>query len=117
MRALSVQLDVIFCEGLEERFDRHRHLAGLTQQWALKNGFALASECGYRSPTVTNVANTRNVDIGALNRYLADHDMQISNGYGKFKNKAFRIAHMGEVTESDMRRLFAALEFYLVCQN
>jgi aspartate aminotransferase-like enzyme len=39
--------------------------------------------------------------------------MEISDGYGSYKGKAFRIAHMGETTEADMQRLFAALEEYL----
>ena len=36
--------------------------------------------------------------------------MEISNGYGVYKDKAFRIAHMGETTDADMGRLFAAIE-------
>ncbi len=39
--------------------------------------------------------------------------MEISNGYGIYKDKAFRIAHMGEVNAADLDRLFAAVERYL----
>jgi aspartate aminotransferase-like enzyme len=39
--------------------------------------------------------------------------MEISNGYGIYKDKAFRIAHMGEVNDADMSRLFAAMEAWL----
>jgi aspartate aminotransferase-like enzyme len=113
MRALSVQLDNIFAEGLPARFARHQHLAQLTQQWALDHGFELAAEEGYRSPTVTNVANNLNINVGALNRHLAQVDMEISNGYGIYKDKAFRLAHMGEVTEEDMQRLFTAMNEFL----
>jgi aspartate aminotransferase-like enzyme len=113
MRSLSVQLDHIFAEGVENRFARHARLACCTQQWALDHGFALMAEDGYRSPTVTTVANTRGVDVSALNDYLLSvHGMEISNGYGVYKDKAFRIAHMGEVTDADMGRLFAAMEEY-----
>jgi predicted phosphoserine aminotransferase len=113
MRALSLQLDLILAEGLPARYARHQHLAQLTQQWALDHGFELAAEEGYRSPTVTNVTNNLGIDIEALNRHLAQSGMEISNGYGIYKNKAFRVAHMGEVTEADMRRLFAAMDEYL----
>ena len=113
MRALSVQLDLIFAEGVGQRFARHRRLAERTRQWALDQGFALMAEPGYRSQTVTTVTNTRGVDVEALNRFLATRGMEISNGYGIFKDKAFRIAHMGEVTDGDLDRLFAALEEYL----
>lgn len=113
MRALSVQLDRIFAEGLEARFARHAKLAQMAQQWAIANGFELMAEEGYRSPTVTNVENTRNVDIQALNAHLARDAMEISNGYGDYKNKAFRLAHMGEATEADMARLFEAMDAFL----
>ncbi|RIK39174.1 MAG: aminotransferase [Chloroflexi bacterium] len=113
MRALSVQLDHIFVEGVEARFARHQRLAGRTQQWAVEQDFALMAEEGYRSPTVTNVANTRQVSISALNKHLATLDMEISDGYGAYKGKAFRIAHMGETTDADLDRLFAAVEKYL----
>lgn len=113
MRALRVQLDHIFAEGPAARYARHARLAERTQQWALRNGFALMAEEGYRSPTVTTVTNTRGIDVEALNASLAGEGMEISNGYGVYKDKAFRIAHMGEVQDSDLDRLFAAIERYL----
>jgi predicted phosphoserine aminotransferase len=113
MRALSVQLDHIFAEGLPARYARHQRLARMTQEWALGHGFELAAEQGYRSPTVTNITNNLQVDIEALNQHLAASQMEISNGYGIYKGKAFRVAHMGEVTEVDMRRLFAAMDEFL----
>jgi predicted phosphoserine aminotransferase len=113
MRALSLQLDYIFAEGVEQRYARHAQLAQRTQQWALEQGFALMAEEGYRSPTVTTVTNTRAIDVEALNAFLAQEQMEISNGYGIYKDKAFRIAHMGEVTATDLERLLAAVERYL----
>jgi aspartate aminotransferase-like enzyme len=113
MRSLGVQLDRIFAEGVEERFARHAWLAERTQRWAVANGFDLMAEDGYRSHTVTTITNTRQISVKRLNAYLARHDMEISNGYGDYKDKAFRIAHMGEVQAGDMDRLFAAMEAYL----
>ena len=113
MWALSVQLDHIFAETPVARYARHAYLAELTQKWALARGFELAAAEGYRSPTVTNVTNNRGIKVGALNKHLARWEMEISNGYGVFKDRAFRIAHMGEVTETDMARLFGAMDEYL----
>jgi aspartate aminotransferase-like enzyme len=113
MRAMDVQLDRIFAEGLQQRYARHQRMADMTQQWALDHGFELAAEEGYRSPTVTNVTNNLQMDVEALNRFLAKSEMEISNGYGIYKNKAFRIAHMGEANEEDMQRLFAAMDEFL----
>jgi aspartate aminotransferase-like enzyme len=113
MRALSVQLDHIFAEGALERFERHARLARRTQEWALGRGFELMAEEGYRSQTVTTVTNTLGINVGALNRYLATQGMEISNGYGIYKDKAFRIAHMGEVTDADLERLLQAIDAFL----
>ncbi len=113
MRSLGAQLDHIFAEGPENRFARHARLAGCTQHWAVDHGYDLMAEAGYRSPTVTTITNTRGTDVAGLNDYLFSlHGMEISNGYGVYKDKAFRIAHMGETTDADMGRLFAAMEQY-----
>lgn len=113
IRALSVQLDRIFAEGLEARFARHQELAAMTQAWAVGHGFELAAEEGYRSPTVTNVTNNLGLRVEALNTFLAKSEMEISNGYGVFKDKAFRIAHMGEADAADLQRLFAAIDEFM----
>jgi aspartate aminotransferase-like enzyme len=117
MRSLGVQLDRIFAEGIEARFARHARLAARTQQWAVANGFELMAEPGYASHTVTTVTNTRGISVKQLNAYLARQEMEISNGYGDYKDKAFRIAHMGEVQDADLDRLFAAMEAFLVQSN
>ncbi len=114
MRALGVQLDLIFAEGVEQMYARHQRMAEKTRQWALDHDFELMAEAGYRSVTVTTVSNNLGIDIGALNKHLAQYDMEISDGYGKFKGQAFRIAHMGVCSEVDLDRLFAAIEEFLV---
>lgn len=113
MRALQVQLDRIFAEGVEQRYRRHQHCAQRTQEWALAAGFGLMAETGFRSPTVTHVENRMDLDIGQLNAYLERQDMLISDGYGPYKGKAFRIAHMGEVAEDDLLRLFRAVDDFM----
>lgn len=113
LRSLSVQLDHIFAEGLEARFARHARLAAAAQEWAQSRGFALMAEEGYRSQTLTTVTNTRSISVKALNAHLARCNMEISNGYGVYKDKAFRLAHMGETTDADVQRLLAAMDEFL----
>lgn len=113
LQALSVQLDRILAEGLEARYARHAFCAQKTRCWASCHGFGLMAEAGYRSPTVTTVENDLELDIGALNRFLGEQEMQIANGYGEYKGKTFRIGHMGEVWPSDLERLFASIEEFM----
>jgi len=110
MRALSVQLDRIFAEGLEARFARHHRLAERTRAWAAEKGLGLMAEEGYASPTVTTIANAFGWDMEALNGFLAALEMELSDGYGEYKGKAIRIAHMGECWDGDLARLFDAVE-------
>ncbi len=39
--------------------------------------------------------------------------MRIANGYGDLKDKTFRIAHMGEITMSDVDTLLANMEEFM----
>ena len=112
LRALSVQLDRIFAEGLEARYARHAFCGQMSRGWATANGFGLMAERGYESDTVTTVENSRGLDVGALNQFLGNRAMQIADGYGPYKGKAFRIGHMGEVWPSDLERLFGAIEAF-----
>jgi aspartate aminotransferase-like enzyme len=109
MFALDYQLDRILAEGLENRFARHREMAQYVRGWA-ERYFGLLASPGYRSDTVTTIVNTRSVDVGALNRALGERGYQLSNGYGKLKDKTFRIAHMGDCSPEDVRLLLSAIE-------
>ena len=81
--------------------------------WVEAHGFDLFAEVGYRSPTVTAVRNIRGVDVAALNAFLRQRGMLISDGYGPLKGDTFRIAHMGDVTEDELVALFDALTEFL----
>lgn len=111
--ALDRQLDRIFEEGLEARFERHSQMAERVQSWAEQRGLSLYAPAGFRSKTVTTVANTAKLDVSDLNKFLLQRDMRIANGYGALKGKTFRIAHMGETKPEDVETLLAALEEYL----
>lgn len=117
LRAADRQLDHILAEGLPARVARHRRLAEMTQQWALDHGFGLLAAADYRSLTVTCVENSRGIDFAALNQHLKQRGMVISNGYGDLKDKTFRIAHMGDVTDEEMAELLAAMEEFLLEQG
>jgi aspartate aminotransferase-like enzyme len=113
LRAADRQLSDILAEGMAERVERHRRLAGMTQQWALAQGFGLFAAEGYRSQTVTCVENTPGIDYSALNRFLKTRGLAISNGYGDLKGRTFRVAHMGDVTDAGMQEVLAAMSEFL----
>ncbi len=110
--ALDAQLDRILAEGLQARCDRHQRMAEIARAWASER-FALFAAEGHRSKTVTTVRNTRQIDVGELNAFLARHEMSIANGYGPFKDKTFRIGHMGEIQPADLETLLAHIDRFL----
>lgn len=109
MFALDYQLDKILAEGLENRFARHLEMAVFVREWA-KKYFALFPEEKYASNTVTAIKNTRNIDIGELNKKLGEQGYMISNGYGQLKDITFRIAHMAEASLDEIKALLSAIE-------
>ncbi len=112
--AADVQLDAMLAEGMAARFERHLALRDRCIGWARDRGLELFGEEEYASPTVTCIANTRGIDIGALNAFLREEGMILSNGYGDLKGKTFRIGHMGDCQLGDLDRLLEAVDAFLI---
>jgi len=109
IQALDAQLDDILAETPEARFARHEGLARIVREWGRRH-FALFAEEGFESSTLTCVTNTRGISVSALNKELGKQWAAISNGYGDLKEKTFRIAHMGDTQEWEIRGLLAVID-------
>jgi alanine-glyoxylate transaminase/serine-glyoxylate transaminase/serine-pyruvate transaminase len=101
--ALRQAVDMIFEEGLEAVFQRHRLLAGAVRRavavWAEGQvlGFNIA-EASERSDTVTTVTMGNGHDPVALHNYCKEKcGVVLGVGIGELQGQAFRIAHMGHV--------------------
>ena len=107
--ALDYQLEKMIKEGMEARYRRHKQMASMVQKRASDN-FALFAEPGYESVTVTTVSNSRNINVDEMNKALKARWMSISNGYGKLREKTFRIAHMGDITPTEIKELLETID-------
>jgi aspartate aminotransferase-like enzyme len=107
--ALDKRLDLLLKETYEHVFLRHKEMAEYTQRWAKKH-FALFPEPGYESITVSCIQNTLGKNIAELSQKLAEKGFMISNGYGKLKEKTFRIGHMGEWNLSGIKEVLDLIE-------
>ena len=101
--AVRQAIDMLFEEGLENTFQRHRLLAEAVRRavaiWAEGQvlGFNIA-EPHERSNTVTTVVMGGGYDPVALHRYCNDKcGVVLGVGIGDLAGQAFRIAHMGHV--------------------
>lgn len=110
--ALDVQLTRILAEGLDNRFQRHAAMAERVQNWAEANGLPPLAEPGFRSRTVTSVQNIPGISLDDMGKFLLDRGMILANGYGRLRDRSFRIAHMGETRMEELEVLLSAIEAY-----
>jgi aspartate aminotransferase-like enzyme len=109
--ALQSKLDDIFTEGVVQRYARHAGLNALVHEWVRRHGFDFFAPEGYRSRTLTCVANNKGIDVAQLVANLKSrHDILIDGGYGKLKGKTFRVSNMGDETVETITALIAALD-------
>jgi aspartate aminotransferase-like enzyme len=109
IQALNKQMDDILAEGLENRFARHIAMAEMVRDWA-REYFGIYGDERYLSNTVTNIENTRGINVADMNKELGKRGAMISNGYGDLKEKCFRIGHMGDHQVEDIRWLLGEIE-------
>jgi aspartate aminotransferase-like enzyme len=109
--ALQSKLDEIFDEGLDARYERHVKTNVLVHEWVKQTGFDFFAEKGFRSKTLTCVANNKGVDVLAFAKKLREkHYLIIDPGYGKLHGKTFRLSNMGDETEETVSHLLACLD-------
>ena len=102
---LREALDMLFEEGLETAFARHRRLANAVhaavETWGQAGALELnAVNPAERAASVTTIRVAGGVDANRL-RLVARDELDVSLGYGlgPLDGKAFRIGHMGWINE------------------
>ena len=109
--ALQSKLDEILEEGLDARYARHARTNALVHEWVKRTAFDFFSEEGFRSKTLTCVANNKNIDVVDLAKRLREkHRLVIDPGYGKLRGKTFRLSNMGDETDETVSHLIACLD-------
>ncbi len=114
---LREALDIIFEEGLEEIFSRHRYLAegvraAATEGWGLS---LCAKEPKWYSDTVSAVTvpegiNGAHVIDVAFRRY----NLALGAGLSKVAGKLFRIGHLGDLNELMLMGAIAGAEMAML---
>lgn len=111
LHGLKQAVDAMMAEGLEARFARHEQTNAQVHAWAAKHGFEHFAPEGFRSRSLTTIANNKEIDVpGFVKAVRHKHNFLINGGYGKIKGKTFRISNMGNETEATMQELLDALD-------
>jgi alanine-glyoxylate transaminase/serine-glyoxylate transaminase/serine-pyruvate transaminase len=119
MFALRQAINMLFEEGLDNVFLRHRLLAEAVRRavevW--KRGKAITfniEEPGERCDTVTTVLMADGYDPGLLQDYCNTRcGVVLGAGFGQMKGKAFRIAHMGHINAPMVLGVLGVIEMAL----
>ena len=115
MYGLSLALDKLLDEGMENVFGRHAGIAQLTRDGVREMGLELlVDDERYASDTVTAVKVPDEVDGRQLmGRLRTEKNVVLAGGQGKLSNSIFRIGHLGHVSREDIEEVMAALKSLL----
>lgn len=113
--AMNKALDLLFEEGIENVFERHRILAMATQEAAKALGLELlVAEPGDRGFSVTSIMIPGSIDSKELTKIMRlKYGVTIAGGQGKMAGKIIRIGHLGYVNMFDVITAVSALEMAL----
>ena len=117
--ALREALDMVFEEGLEAIFARHRRLAGAVHAavgvWGEAGALELnAVHPAERASSVTTVRVADGIDANRVRLIVRDAlNVSLGSGLGPLDGKAFRIGHMGWVNEPMVLGALGAVEMAL----
>jgi alanine-glyoxylate transaminase / serine-glyoxylate transaminase / serine-pyruvate transaminase len=109
--ALDEALAIVFEEGLESRFARHREAHEALARSLAELGIEYVSQAGHGLPMLNAVGVPANLDDASTRRRLLDdYGIEIGGGLGAFKGRAWRIGLMGHAaTPRNVTLLCAAL--------
>ena len=109
--ALREALRLVYEEGLEARYQRHRENSKLLWDGLEELDLRLIVPEKHRLPTLTTVAIPEGVnDAEIRGRLLNEYNIEVAGGLGAFKGKAWRIGLMGHSSsKQNVELLLAAL--------
>jgi aspartate aminotransferase-like enzyme len=112
---LARQLDdILHVEGLENRFERHRRMRDITIERTSR--FAkLAGDPAHASPTVSALEPVKRPED--LRNEMKKRGYTIGGGYGEWKEKTFRIGHMGDISVDALNAMLDVLEEVALVSN
>lgn len=123
LAGLAAALDLIFLEGEDAVYARHRQLAGAVQ--AAVAGWAEAGALGFfaqrpesRSASVTTITVPPGTDVDALRAVARDRfGVAMAGALGPLAGQAFRIGHLGDSNAATILGCLGAVEAALLSQG
>ena len=113
--SLSVALEIMLEEGLENIITRHARVAKAARDGIKSLGLSLFADESCASNTVTAVSAANGLDVKGMLRILREeHQITLAGGQQELDGKIFRIGHLGWVSEEDIAAVILALRVVLL---
>jgi len=108
---LSLALDMLLEEGMENVFGRHASIAQMTRDGVRGLGLELlVADETYASNTVTAVKMPESVDSKQFMSLMhTEQNVVLARGQGRMSDDIFRIGHLGQVSKDDIDEVMSAL--------
>jgi len=116
MFAMSKSIDLIFEEGYENVIERHKNVSKFVRDRVKDIGFEIFPDENFASQTLTcvNFENFKKqwpkFDVKVMKEEMKKKGFILADGYGKIKEKTFRIGNMGNVMIDDAKEMLDELE-------
>jgi len=111
---LQVSLRKILAEGVPASVQRHSRMAAATRAAVQALGLELFAQEGYYSNSLTAVRVPEGLTGAGIRTQMREqHGVVIAGGQGGYKDKIFRLGHLGYVDENDVLAMLGALELSL----
>ena len=115
MFQLEAALDVIDSMGPGGIYGRRARVATRIRQVVRRNGLEIYAKRPGNG--ITAVIAPEGMDVAALGRRLEeDYSISIAGGQGSLKGKIFRIGHVGQVTDEEVRYFLESFENVLAAK-
>lgn len=109
--ALTISLDMILKEGLQNIFARHLRIGRMVREGVKALGLSMFADEKYASNTVSAVAAPEGLDGNKFRQMMQiEHGIVLAGGQQSLDGKIFRIGHLGFVSEKEIEELLAALK-------
>lgn len=114
--ALKSAFEMMKNEGLDSIYARHEKITKGIRTAVRALGLKLLVEDDAKaSRAITSIVPPDELSVPAIrSAFTKDYDIIVANGQGQFKDKIFRMGHLGFVTERDAITAIGALEGVLL---
>jgi alanine-glyoxylate transaminase/serine-glyoxylate transaminase/serine-pyruvate transaminase len=113
--AINEALRLVFEEGLENRWERHRRISQMFHDGLSELGLSILNPPDYALPMLNAVVVPDGVEEAEVRkRLLNEYDIEVGAGLGPLKGKIWRVGLMGHTaTEQNVVYLLSALKTIL----